>query len=97
MDKKKIIIVSVGVVLLGVLGYFGYKYYKEYKNQPSTNPEENPPTGTNESPEVEAMISKIKADANWYAMVVQKAKDNNISTQQQLINDAKWVITHPNG
>jgi|GEM_PF-7077118 len=97
MDKKKVIIVSVGVVLLAVLGYFGYKYYKEYKNQPTSNTSENEQTQTNESPEVEAMISKIKADSSWYAMVVQKAKDNNISTKQQLINDAKWVVAHPNG
>ena len=88
--NKKIILIVGGVILVGVGGYFGYKAYQKSKGKGSDG-------SSTQSPEVQAIINKIKADATWYASIKGKAKDNNISVEKQLIADAKWVLAHPNG
>jgi predicted negative regulator of RcsB-dependent stress response len=81
--NKKIILIVGGVILIGVGGYFGYKAYQKSKGT------------TKQPPEVQAIINKIKADATWYASIKQKAKDNKISVEKQLIADAKFVLANP--
>lgn len=82
--NKKIILIVGGVILIGVGGYFGYKAYQKSKGT------------TKQSPEVQAIINKIKADSAWYASVKQKAKDSKVSLEAQLISDAKWVLANQN-
>jgi len=88
--NKKIILIVGGVILVGVGGYFGYKAYQKSKGKGSDG-------SSTQSPEVQAIINKIKADSAWFDSIKQKAKDNNISVEKQLIADAKWVLAHPNG
>jgi predicted negative regulator of RcsB-dependent stress response len=100
MDKKKIIIIASLILIVGVGGYFGYKAYKKSQDKKKGSGDSGSGGGSStstQSPEVKAMINTIKADANWYAMVKQKAIDNNVSLEKQLVDDAKWQLAHPNG
>jgi transcription elongation factor len=45
--------------------------------------------------QAQSIIDKIKGTPDWYASIVTKAKNNNISIDQQLKLDAVWVINHP--
>ena len=38
------------------------------------------------------LISRIKANPEWYQSIVKKAEDNNISVEQALYNDAIYLI-----
>ena len=39
----------------------------------------------------------IKADPKWYAAIVSKAKANRVSDEDQLVQDAKWILKNGNG
>jgi hypothetical protein len=44
---------------------------------------------------IQLKINEIKADANWFHAVREKAKANRVKLIQQLRADAIWVLAHP--
>ncbi len=88
MNKALKITIIVGAVV--VAGAIGYKIYKNKKSGGSGSRQQQP----QESPEVQSWINKIKADPKWLADVTEKAKNNKVTLQQQLVADAKWMIAN---
>ena len=87
--SKKIILLVGGILIIGVGGYFGYKAFQKSKGKGSGG-------SSTQSPEVQAIINKIKSDSAWFDSIKKKAKDNKVTLEAQLVADAKWVLAHPN-
>ncbi|MBL0105355.1 MAG: hypothetical protein IPP51_17220 [Bacteroidetes bacterium] len=45
---------------------------------------------------IQAKIAKILTDTEWLAGIAAKAKENKVSTEEQMYNDAVWVINNSN-
>lgn len=55
--------------------------------KPEAKPEEKKPEET-----LESVIAYIKSDAKWMADIKAKAKENNISEEEQIKKDAQWKL-----
>ena len=71
------------VYSIGYQWYFGTRGFVEDALQSIKDPEQV---------EVALMMNRIESDTNWMKIIVEKAENNNISVEQQLELDAKWII-----
>lgn len=44
--------------------------------------------------DIEEIIKRIKASKEWYSNIKNKAQEKNVSEQEQLIEDAKWIFAN---
>jgi hypothetical protein len=63
------------------------------KNESNSNNEQKVTSGKRD---VDYYIAKIKGNPEWLKSIEKKARENNISTEEQIKRDAKWILENEN-
>ncbi|MFA8300028.1 MAG: hypothetical protein ACEPOV_07695 [Hyphomicrobiales bacterium] len=70
-----------------------HKKYSEERPEMELNIiDDKPKEPEDKEQEIQKVIDAIKADPNWVDLIKKKAKEGNISFEEAMIKDAKWLV-----